>query len=205
MKPLATASAGHARLSRDLACRQEGLTTCARLFGSVPPPVTARSELPRRARLVGINHVALEVDDLDEALSFYGGVFVLGAVEREDDMAFIDLGDQFLALVAARRDAPDAKRHFGLVVADREVARSALVAAGVELLPGPRMDFRDPFGNRVQVVDYRDIQFTKTPSVLGAMGLPSLHKRPDALRELRAKGLIESTSRSVPSRKADPA
>lgn len=162
--------------------------------------MTAGSELPRGARLVGINHVALEVDDLDAALAFYGGVFDLGAVEREADMAFIDLGDQFLALVAARRDAPDARRHFGLVVADRGAARAALVAAGVELLPGPRMDFRDPFGNRVQIVDYRDIQFTKTPSVLRAMGLPLLHKGPDALRELRAKGLIENAGGSVPDR-----
>jgi catechol 2,3-dioxygenase-like lactoylglutathione lyase family enzyme len=148
------------------------------------------SGMSRRVRLVGVNHVALEVGDLDEALTFYGRIFDTGTVAREGEIGFIDMGDQFLTLIGGRGDAPDAARHFGLVGDDREAARAALLAAGVDILPGPRLDFRDVFGNRVQVVDYRDIQFTKTPAVLRGMGLSSLTKRPGALRELRANGLI---------------
>jgi catechol 2,3-dioxygenase-like lactoylglutathione lyase family enzyme len=143
-------------------------------------------------RLVGINHVALEVGDLDEALEFYGRVFELGTPSRVRGMAFVRMGDQFLALAERRgtREA-DRGRHFGLVVDDKEAVRAALVEAGIELIGGGRrLDFRDPWGNMVEIVDYRDIQFTKAPSVLRGMGLEDLEKRPAALEELREKGLL---------------
>jgi lactoylglutathione lyase len=143
-----------------------------------------------RVRLVGINHVALEVGDLDEALSFYGRLFKFELRGRMSGMAFIDIGDQFIALSEGRTQPPDQARHFGLVVEDREAVRAALTEQGVELLPGRGLDFRDPWGNRFQVVDYRDIQFTKAPNVLRGMAVEDLEKRPEALRELREKGLL---------------
>lgn len=142
-----------------------------------------------RPRAVGINHVALEVGDLEQALDFYGAIFELGPIDREPGMAFIDMGDQFIALSEVRGRPPDDVRHFGLVVDDKPRVRQLLEDRGVEILPGPRLDFRDPWGNRVQVVDYRDIQFTKAPRVIRGMGLDDLRKRPAALEELRAKGL----------------
>jgi lactoylglutathione lyase len=141
-----------------------------------------------RPRLVGINHVALEVGDVDAALDFYGRVFELGAVERSENSAFIEMGDQFIALMKGRSQPPDRARHFGLVVDDKEAARRALEAAGVEILPGRFLDFLDPWGNRIQVVQYNQIQFTKTDQVLRGMGL-ELGKSEQALAELRAKGL----------------
>ena len=122
------------------------------------------------ARLVGINHVALEVGDVDEALAFYGQVFELRLRGRVPGMAFIDAGDQFIALAEGRGQPPDGDRHFGLVVDDKEAVRAALEAAGAEIVPSRGLDFRDPWGNLVQVVDYGDIQFTKTPGVLRAHG-----------------------------------
>ena len=142
-----------------------------------------------RPRLVGINHVALEVGDLEEALAFYGSIFDLRLRGREPGMAFVDMGDQFIALSAGRSEPPDGARHFGLVVDDKEAVRAALERAGVGIAPGRRLDFRDPWGNHVQVVDYRDVQFTKIPAVLDGMGLDGLEKHPKALRELRDKGL----------------
>jgi lactoylglutathione lyase len=139
-------------------------------------------------RLVGINHVAIEVDDLDQALAFYGRLFEIRLRGRSDEAAFVDIGDQFLALMRGRSQAPDGTRHFGLVVDDKEALREALRSAGVEVLPGPRLDFLDPFGNRVEVVQYDQIQFTKSPEVLAGMGL-GLGKSERALAELRAKGL----------------
>ena len=142
-----------------------------------------------RPSLVGINHVALEVDDLEAALEFYGEIFELRAIDREPGMAFIDMGDQFLALSEGRTQPPDQARHFGLVVDDKPATRAVLEKRGVEILPGPRLDFRDPWGNQIQIVDYRDIQFTKAPSVIRGMGLEHLRKRDSANRELRAKRL----------------
>jgi catechol 2,3-dioxygenase-like lactoylglutathione lyase family enzyme len=124
-----------------------------------------------RPRLVGINHVALEVADVDAALEFYGRLFAVGEVERHGDAAFIELGDQFIALMPGRSQPPDTTRHFGLVVDDKEATRRALEAAGVEILPGRFLDFLDPWGNRVQVVQYDQIRFAKTPEVLEEMGL----------------------------------
>jgi lactoylglutathione lyase len=142
-----------------------------------------------RPRLVGINHVALEVGDLDTAIEFYGAVFELRGVEYEPGMAFIDMGDQFLALQQGRTQSRDQTRHFGLVVDDKPAVRAALEARGIEILPGPRLDFFDPWGNLIQVVDYRDIQFTKALHIIRAMGLEHLRKRSAAIAELRAKGL----------------
>jgi len=142
-----------------------------------------------RPRLVGINHVALEVGELDAALQFYRALFELRGVEREPGMAFIDMGDQFLALSQGRSQPPDQARHFGLVVDDRSAARAALEGQQAAILPGQRLDFLDPWGNQVQVVDYRDIQFTKAPQVIRGMGLEHLQKRAAAIRELRTKGL----------------
>ncbi len=140
-------------------------------------------------RLVGINHVALEVGDVDEALAFYGRLFAFELRGRVPGMAFIDLGDQFVAIAAGRRQGADDERHFGLVVADKEAARAALEREGVPLLPGRSLGFLDPWGNRVELVDYREIQFSKTPEVLSGMGIGELGKTPKALDELRAKGL----------------
>jgi lactoylglutathione lyase len=140
------------------------------------------------ARAVGINHVALEVGDVDEALAFYGRIVEFTLRGRGAGMAFIDMGDQFIALAEGRRQGPDDGRHFGLVVDDIEAVRAALDAAGVSPLPGRGLDFADPWGNRVQVVDYRAIQFSKTPEVLAAMGLTGLGKSAAAVREMDAKG-----------------
>jgi len=141
------------------------------------------------ARLVGINHIALEVGDIDEALAWYGQFFEFELRGRAGaQMAFVDMGDQFIALARASTPHVDAARHFGLVVDDKEAVRAALSDAGVALTRPPNLSFRDPWGNHVQVVDYREIQFTKAPEVLRGMGL-SLEKTEQALAELRDKGL----------------
>jgi len=145
--------------------------------------------MTRRPRLLGVNHVALEVGDVDEALAFYGRFFEFELRGRAQGMAFVDLGDQFVALAEGRRQPPDDHRHFGLVVDDKEAVRRALEEAGVELLPGRGLDFRDPWGNRVEVVDYRDVQFTKAPEVLAGMGAADLEKTEAAKAELRRKGM----------------
>lgn len=154
----------------------------------------ARPGDPVRPRLVGVNHVALEVGDLEEALRFYGELFELTEIERSEGIAFIGMGDQFLALNESDRAESDAIRHFGLVVDDKEATRAALSAAGVEILPGRFLDFLDPWGNRIQIVDYRDIQFTKSSPVLAAMGLGDLSKSDSALRELAANGFLPDPS-----------
>jgi lactoylglutathione lyase len=143
----------------------------------------------RKARAVGVNHVALEVGDLDEALAFYGRLFDFELRGRTDTAAFVDLGDQFLALQKGRRQPADDGRHFGLVVDDRDAVRDALVAAGIELLPGPFLDFLDPWGNRIEIVGYEGIQFTKAPYVLRGMGLAHLAKNGKAVQELTDKGM----------------
>src|SRR5262245_26548237 len=123
----------------------------------------------RKARMVGFNHVALEVGDIEEALSFYGRLFDFELRGREESMAFIDLGDQFIALQEGRSQPADDGRHFGLVVDDKELVRRALADAGVETLPGPFLDFVDPWGNRIEIVAYDNVQFTKAPNVLRGM------------------------------------
>ena len=143
----------------------------------------------RRARAVGFNHVALEVGDIEQALAFYGRLFEFELRSKSESMAFIDLGDQFLALQKGRMQPADDGRHFGLVVDDKEVARKALAAAGVKTLPGPFLDFLDPWGNRIEIVGYDNIQFTKAPNVLQGMRLTHLKKNATAIKELADKGM----------------
>jgi lactoylglutathione lyase len=146
--------------------------------------------MSRRPRLVGVNHVALEVGDLEQALDFYGNLFEFELRGRISGMAFLDMGDQFIALSEGRSAPPDRDRHFGLVVDDKDAVRAALDRAGVEVLAGRGLDFRDPWGNRIQVVDYREVQFAKTPEALRAMRLDRLDKTAAALEEMREKGLL---------------
>jgi catechol 2,3-dioxygenase-like lactoylglutathione lyase family enzyme len=142
------------------------------------------------ARLVGINHVALEVGDVDDALDWYGRFFEFDLRGRHGSrMAFIGMGDQFIALSAGRSQPEDETRHFGLVVDDKEAVRTALRDAGISVRPSGSLDFDDPWGNHVQVVDYRDVQFSKTPAVLRAMNLEGLGKSEAAQREIRERGL----------------
>jgi catechol 2,3-dioxygenase-like lactoylglutathione lyase family enzyme len=141
------------------------------------------------ARLVGINHVVLEVGELAEGLDFYGRIFEFELRGRVRGMAFLDMGDQFLVLAEGREQPRDEKRHFGLVVDDGVEVRRRLEAEGAEILPGRGLDFRDPWGNHVQVVEYGDVQFSKTPGVLRGMGVADLEKSEAAQRELREKGL----------------
>jgi catechol 2,3-dioxygenase-like lactoylglutathione lyase family enzyme len=144
------------------------------------------------ARLIGINHVALEVGDVDEALTWYGRFFEFELRGRiGSSMAFIDMGDQFIALATGRSQPPDQARHFGLVVDDKEGVRAALQQGGVDVPATGSLDFLDPWGNYVQVVGYRDIQFTKAPPVLRAMGIDKLSKTDAAREELRRKGVTE--------------
>jgi predicted enzyme related to lactoylglutathione lyase len=143
----------------------------------------------KRARAVGFNHIALEVGDIEEALAFYGRLFDFKLRGKSEDMAFIDLGDQFLALQKGRRQPADDGRHFGLVVDDKEAVRQALAEAGVEMLPGRFLDFRDPWGNRIEIVGYDNIQFSKAPNVLRGMGLTQLGKNAQAIKELAEKGM----------------
>ena len=148
----------------------------------------------KKARPVGFNHVALEVGDLDEALAFYGRFLDFELRSRSETMAFIDLGDQFLALTTGRRQAPDDERHLGLVVDDKEAVRRALEDMGVEPLPGPFLDFLDPWGNRIEIVDYESIQFTKAAHVLRGMDLGNLEKTEEAISELTEKGMAPDYS-----------
>ena len=138
------------------------------------------------AKPVGINHVALEVGNLEEALEFYGRIFEVSLRGRAGRMAFVDIGDQFLALAEGRKQAPDDGRHFGLVVDDKEAALEAARQAGADV---NRNRIRDPWGNNVEVVAYEDVQFTKAPEILRGMGLDGLAKTEQAREELRAKGL----------------
>ena len=146
--------------------------------------------MSERPRLVGINHVALEVGDVEEALEFYGRFFEFSLRGRSNGAAFIDIGDQFLALMHAPSAGPDRARHFGLVVDDKERVRRALEDAGIEVFPGRRLDFLDPWGNRVEVVQYDQIQFTKTDRILHRIGLGP-EKTEAALNELRANDLAD--------------
>jgi lactoylglutathione lyase len=142
-----------------------------------------------RVRLVGINHVALEVGDVDAALELYGRVFAFELRGRVRGAAFIEMGDQFLAFNEGRTQPPDDERHFGLVVEDKAAVRAAAEGTEFTVQDGRGLRLRDPWGNLVEIVDYRDVQFTKAGPVLEGMGLGGLEKRAEALRELREKGL----------------
>ncbi len=142
-----------------------------------------------KPKLIGINHVALEVGDIDEALAFYGQFFDFTLQSRSESMAFIEMGDQFIALSTPREQPRDDGRHFGLVVDQREGLREKLEAAGVEIVTPKRLDFMDPWGNRIEIVPYVDIQFMKQPGALALLGAGDLRKTDDALKELRDKGI----------------
>ena len=142
-----------------------------------------------KARALGFNHVALEVGDIDEALAFYGRLFEFEVKSRNDRAAFIYFGDQFVNFSKGRRQGPDDNRHVGLVVDDKEAVRRTLAEMKVEILPGRFLDFLDPWGNRIEIVGYQNIQFTKAPNVLRGMGVEGLEKTEAALRELEAKGM----------------
>jgi lactoylglutathione lyase len=149
------------------------------------------------ARLVGINHVALEVGDLEEALSWYGRLFEFKLRGRVGErMAFIDMGDQFIALASGPAQPRDEARHFGLVVDDKEAVRECLRAEGIPVPASGSLDFGDPWGNQVQVVAYEDVQFTKAPEILHGMGLDGLRKSERAHGELRRKGLTAESSQA---------
>lgn len=139
-----------------------------------------------KAKLVGINHIALEVGSIDDALEFYGRIFDFNLRGRAGRMAFLDMGDQFLALAEPRAQEPDRNRHFGLVVDDKQLALDAAREAGAQL---DGNTFTDPWGNNVQVVAYEDVQFAKTAKILQGMGLGDLEKSERALEELRSRGL----------------
>ncbi len=143
----------------------------------------------RKARALGFNHVALEVGDIEEALAFYGELLDFELRSVSETMAFIDLGDQFINFTKGRRQAPDDERHLGLVVDDKEAVRRPLEELGIETLPGPFLDFLDPWGNRIEIVGYENIQFTKASHVLRGMGLEGLEKTEKAIQELTAKGM----------------
>jgi lactoylglutathione lyase len=141
------------------------------------------------ARAVGINHIALEVGSLDEALAFYGRLFDVELRGRVPGMAFVDLGDQFIAFAEGRSQPPDRSRHFGLVVDDREAVRAAARSAGLEVSSGRSVRFRDPWGNQFEVVDYADIQFERAPGVKRRLGIEGLEKSDAARREIADRGL----------------
>jgi catechol-2,3-dioxygenase len=143
-----------------------------------------------KARIVGINHIGLAVGNIDQALEFYGRIFEFRLRGRSEKMAFIDMGDQFIAMFEAPPQPADAERHFGLVVDDKEKVRHQLKQADVTLLPGKGVEFRDPWGNRIQIIEYANIQFTKHPAVLNGMGCGDLIKSPAAIDELARKGII---------------
>jgi catechol-2,3-dioxygenase len=142
-----------------------------------------------RARAVGINHVALEVGNIDEALEFYGRLLDFEIHERSEDMAFIYFGDQFINFTRNANRAPDQRRHLGIAVDDKPLARRTLEEMGVKLIDSRFLDFLDPWGNRIEFTTYTNIQFTKADHVLRGMGLGHLRKTDEALAELRAKGM----------------
>jgi catechol 2,3-dioxygenase-like lactoylglutathione lyase family enzyme len=141
-------------------------------------------------KALGVNHVAFEVDDLDAALAWWARFFEFELRGRVPGMAFIDLGDQFVALSEGRSQPPDAHRHVGLVVEDKEALRAALAEAGEEVNAAGNLRMRDPSGNQIEIVDYRDVQFTKTPAVLRALGVEGIGKSERASKELASKGLV---------------
>ncbi len=143
-----------------------------------------------KPRMVGINHVAIEVGDIEAALEFYGKIFDFTLRGRGDDSAFIDMGDQFLAMMQRDGTREGEMRHFGVVVDDRSTVRERVEAAGGRLLPGRVLDVLDPWGNRVEVVEYANVQFSKAPNVLRGMGL-ALGKNESARKELAGKGMGE--------------
>ena len=145
--------------------------------------------IPTKATAIGINHIALEVDNIAEALAFYGQFLNFTVTSQTDDAAFIYFGDQFINFAKDRSQNPDERRHFGIAVDDKELVRNTLIDMGVTLLEGPFLDFLDPWGNRVEITTYTNIMFSKTKSILRGMGMDHLRKTDEALTELNKKGL----------------
>lgn len=143
----------------------------------------------RKAKAVGINHVALEVEDIDEAIEFYGKFLDFEIKSRSANLAFIYFGDQFINFTRGRRQEPDGERHIGIAVDDKDLVRETLIGMGVELIDSRFLDFLDPWGNRVEITTYTNIQFSKSPGVLRGMGLSHLEKSKEALAELRERGM----------------
>ena len=141
-----------------------------------------------KARALGINHIVLEVGDLDEALEFYGQFFEFSLRGRGDVNAFMDMGNQFIQFRKGRNQEADGARHFGFVVDDRAPVWAAVKEHDIELI-GDRLNFRDPWGNRIEVVQYDEIQFTKAPGILRGMGNDDPGKTDEALKELADKGM----------------
>jgi lactoylglutathione lyase len=141
------------------------------------------------ARLVGINHVALEVGSVEEALALYGRLFAFDLRGHKAGLAFIDIGDQFVAVSEPRQQPADGDRHVGLVVDDVDAVRAAVRSEGLEILPGPGLAFLDPWGNHLQVVAYCDVQFDHTPGVKRQLGIEGLAKSDEARREIAERGL----------------
>ena len=142
-----------------------------------------------RARPVGINHIALEVGDIREALDFYRGFLDFEVSFENEKAAFIYFGDQFINFMTGRRQGPDEGRHFGIAVDDKPLAIERLKEMGVELLDTRFTDFLDPWGNRVELTTYTNIQYTKADHILKGMGLGHLKKTPNAIEELAKKGM----------------
>ena len=147
------------------------------------------SSKSRKAKAVGINHVALEVDDIDAALEFYGTFLDFQIESRNENAAFIYFGDQFINFAKGRSQSPDSQRHFGIAVDDKELVRKTLTGMGIDIMPGKFLDFLDPWGNRVEITTYTNIQFSKADHVLKGMGLGHLQKTEEAIEELREKGM----------------
>ena len=148
--------------------------------------------MARPARLIGINHVALEVGEIEEALAFYGKLFEFELRGRVPGMAFVDMGDQFLALAEGREQPRDDGRHFGLVVDDLGAVRRVLAENGIEAIEtggGSGFDFYDPWGNRIEVVEYSEIQFERTPAVKRKLGIEEIEKSESARGEIEKRGL----------------
>lgn len=147
------------------------------------------SNKPMKAKAIGINHVALEVNDIDAALEFYGAFLDFELESKSDTAAFIYFGDQFINFAKGRSQTKDTQRHFGIAVDDKELVRQTLIDMGVEITPGRFLDFYDPWGNRVEITTYTNIQFSKADHVLKGMGLDHLEKTEKAIAELREKGM----------------
>ena len=142
----------------------------------------------KKARALGINHVVLEVDDLDKALEFYGALFEFNLRGKSEHNAFIDLGDQFIQLTLGRSQVADTKRHFGFVVDDRDAVKRAMERLGIKSI-NDRMNILDPWGNRIEIVPYNDVQFSKAENILRGMGVGPLAKTANAIEELQKKGM----------------
>ena len=146
----------------------------------------------RKARALGINHVVLEVDDLDKALEFYGALFEFTLRGKSEHNAFIDLGDQFIQLTLGRTQVADSKRHFGFVVDDRDAVKRAMAQLGIASI-NDRLNILDPWGNRIEIVPYDDVQFTKADHIVKGMGIEPLRKSTSAIEELKKKGMAPTS------------